>query len=297
MASHTGDAPSGGLSAVEISPGSIIGRAFEIYRDQVATLLGAAVVVFGIQFLLALLLPKLFFIAAIAGIVVSVFYQGMVVNLVRDVQDGRRDHSIGELFSAVAPVALPLIGLAIVAGIAITIGFILFIIPGLILLTIWAVAGPVMVIEHPGVFRALGRSRELVRGYGWQVFGTILLVFLIDIAINIVTAIIGAPFSNAIEAVVNWIGATVAAPIVALTSSVLYFALLAVKEPAQPTAPATAAAAPSTAPSASTAPPTSPSTAPPTSPTTALPQSPSPFGEEPGSRPESPFGDEPQKGS
>lgn len=289
MASHTGDAPSGGLSAVEISPGSIIGRAFEIYRDQVATLLGAAVVVFGIQFLLALLLPKLFFIAAIAGIVVSVFYQGMVVNLVRDVQDGRRDHSIGELFSAVAPVALPLIGLAIVAGIAITIGFILFIIPGLILLTIWAVAGPVMVIEHPGVFRALGRSRELVRSYGWQVFGTILLVFLIDIAINIVTAIIGAPFSNAIEAVVNWIGATVAAPIVALTSSVLYFALLAVKEPAQPTAPATAAAAPSTAPSASTAPPTSP--------TTALPQSPSPFGEEPGSRPESPFGDEPQKGS
>jgi len=165
MAGHLDDTHGGTASAVEIRPGPIIGRAFDIYRDQAATLLGAAVIVFAIQFLLALLLPNgLLFIAGIAAFVVSIFYQGMVVNLVRDVQDGRRDHSMGELFSAVAPVALPLIGLAIVAGIAISIGFVLIIIPGLILLTIWAVAAPVMVIEHPGVFTALVRSRELVRG-------------------------------------------------------------------------------------------------------------------------------------
>ena len=172
MAGHLDDTRGGDGAAVEIRPGSIIGRAFDIYRGQAATLLGAAVIVFAIQFLLALLLPNsLLFIAGLAAFVVSIFYQGMVVNLVRDVQDGRRDHSMGELFSAVAPVALPLIGLAIFAGIAIAIGFVLLVIPGLILLTIWAVAAPVMVIEHPGVFTALGRSRELVRGYGWQVFG------------------------------------------------------------------------------------------------------------------------------
>jgi len=220
----------------EIRPGAIIGRAFQIYRDQAATLLGAALIIFAIQFLLALLLPRLFFIAGLAAFVLSVFYGGMVVNLVRDVQDGRRDHSMGELFSAVAPVALPLIGLAIVAGIAISIGFVLIIIPGLILLTIWAVAAPVMVIEHPGVFTALGRSRELVRGYGWQVFGTILLVALIEIAVYLVFVIIGIAFSDAIRAVLNWIAATLTAPIVALTSSVLYFALLATKEQAAPAA-------------------------------------------------------------
>ena len=224
------------MSVAEIRPGAIIGRAFQIYRDQAATLLGAALIIFAIQFLLALLLPKLFFIAGLAAFVVSIFYQGMVVNLVRDVQDGRRDHSMGELFSAVAPVALPLIGLAIVAGIAISIGFVLIIIPGLILLTIWAVAAPVMVIEHPGVFTALGRSRELVRGYGWQVFGTILLVALIEIAVYLVFVIIGIAFSDAIRAVLNWIAATLTAPIVALTSSVLYFALLATKEQAAPAA-------------------------------------------------------------
>ena len=181
MAGHLDDTHAGAGSAVEITPGSIIGRAFAIYKDQAATLLGAAVIVFAIQFLLALLLPNgLLVIAAIAGIILSVFYEGMVVNLVRDVQDGRRDHSTGELFRSVTPVLFPLVGLAIVAGIGIAIGFVLIIIPGLILLTIWAVAAPVMVIEHPGVFAALGRSRDLVRGFGWPVFGTIVLAALVE---------------------------------------------------------------------------------------------------------------------
>ena len=237
MAGHLDDTHAGAGSAVEIRPGSIIGRAFAIYKDQAATLLGAAVIVFAIQFLLALLLPNgLLVIAAIAGIILSVFYEGMVVNLVRDVQDGRRDHSMGELFKAVGPVALPLIGLAIVAGIAITIGLILLIVPGLILLTWWAVAAPVMVVEHPGVFSALGRSRDLVRGDGWTVFGIIVLVVLINLAINLVAAIIAAPLSDAAGAVVSWIGTTLAAPILALASAVLYFALRAAKEQAAPAA-------------------------------------------------------------
>ena len=214
----------------EIRPGAIIGRAFQIYRDQAGTLLGAALIIFAIQFLLVLLIPRLAFIAGLAAFILSVFYGGMVVNLVRDVQDGRRDHSTGDLFRSVTPVLLPLVGLAIVAGIGIAIGFVLLIVPGLILLTIWSVAAPVMVIEHPGVFTALGRSRELVRGYGWPVFGTIVLAVLIDIAVNIVAAIVASGLSDAGTAVVNWIAATLTAPIFALTSAALYFALLAIKE-------------------------------------------------------------------
>jgi hypothetical protein len=210
----------------EIRPGAIIGRVFEIYREQAATLLPAALLVYAVQLLAALLVPDFFVVAAVVGIVVGVFYQGMVVRLVEDVQDGRRDHSIGELFRSVGPVVLPLIGLAIVAGFAIAIGFVLIIIPGLILLTWWSVAAPAMVIERAGVFGSLGRSRDLVRGNGWNVFGTILLVLLIDIAVNIVAAIIGAALGDAGRGVVDWIAATLTAPIVALTSSVLYFALV-----------------------------------------------------------------------
>jgi hypothetical protein len=217
----------------EIRPGAIVGRAFQIYRDQAATLLPAALLIYAVQLLAALLVPNFFFLAAIVGLVVGVFYQGMVVNLVADVQDGRRDHSLGELFKSVGPVVLPLIGLAIIAGIAIAIGFVLIIIPGLILLTWWAVAPPAMVIERAGVFGSLGRSRELVRGNGWNVFGTILLVLLINIAVNIVAAIIGSGLGDAGRGLVDWIAATLTAPIVALTSSVLYFALVGGAAPAQ----------------------------------------------------------------
>ena len=43
---------------------------------------------------------------------------------------------------------------------------------------------------------------------------------------NIVAAIIGAALGDAGRGVVDWIAATLTAPIVALTSSVLYFALV-----------------------------------------------------------------------
>ena len=43
-----------------------------------------------------------------------------------------------------------LILVGIVAGIGIVIGFVLIIVPGLILITIWSVVAPVIVLEHPG---------------------------------------------------------------------------------------------------------------------------------------------------
>ncbi len=102
----------------------------------------------------------------------------MVVELVADVQDGRRDARAGQLLRAVTPVIGQLILVGLVAGVGVVIGFILLIIPGLILLTIWAVSAPVVVLERPPGLKALGRSRELVRGNGWQVFGVILVLFV-----------------------------------------------------------------------------------------------------------------------
>ena len=91
------------------------------------------------------------------------------MKLVQDVRDGRRDISVGELFSAAAPYIGTLILNGILAGIAITIGFILIIVPGLILLTIWAVIAPSIVVEDQGVIERLrpqsgARSRQRLVG-------------------------------------------------------------------------------------------------------------------------------------
>ena len=140
------------MSVQQISPRSVVSRIWEIYRDQFGVLIGTALVLFAIQALVYLLL------SGAAGILLSllfaalsVLYQGMVVELVQDIQDGRRDHSVAELLRSVSPVFWQLLGVSILFGIGVAIGFVLLIVPGLILLTIWSVVAPVTVLERPGV--------------------------------------------------------------------------------------------------------------------------------------------------
>ncbi len=211
----------------KIKPGEVIGSALEIYREQASVLLPAAVVVFAIVALARLVLTGgTGVLVSLVALVLGTFYQGMVVELVRDVQDGRRDSSVEQLFRSVAPVVLPLIGLSILLGIGVTIGFILIIVPGLFLMTIWAVAAPSLVIERRGVFAAFGRSRELVRGHGWQVFGVILVVIALSILVGIVVAIIASGFGTVGIAIVQWAVDILLAPFTALIGAVLYFSLL-----------------------------------------------------------------------
>jgi len=228
----------------KLDVGGTISQIFSTYGAQASVLLPVAfaifVVVAIVDAILAgnlVLVPLSFAVTVVA----ATLYQGMVVGLVRDVQDGRRDSSVQDLIDAAWPVVLPLIGVAILAGIAIGIGILLFVVPGLILLTIWAVIAPVIVVERTGVMDAFGRSRELVRGNGWQVFGVIITVFLIAAVVSVVLSAIGASISDSlgIQIVFNLIASTLTAPITALAAATLYFRLLAIEDDAAtPEAPA-----------------------------------------------------------
>ncbi|MBA2512968.1 MAG: hypothetical protein H0V26_01380 [Solirubrobacterales bacterium] len=210
-----------------ISTGGVISRVMRIYRDHAAVLLGTALILFGIDALASFVLTdSLLVLAAILSLVLGTFYQGMVVELVRDVQDGRRDSSVGALFRSVSPAVVPLIAVSFLAALGVGIGFLLLIVPGLFLLTIWAVVAPVTVLERPGVLAAFGRSRELVRGHGWPVFGVMVIVLLLIIAVATVSVLIGAATGDAGEAITGWLLSALAQPISALAASVLYFALL-----------------------------------------------------------------------
>jgi hypothetical protein len=118
---------------------------------------------------------------------------------------------------------LILVGIIAVVGTAI--GFVLLIVPGLILITIWSVAAPVVVLERPGAIRALGRSRELVRGHGWRVFG---VIFALDILVVVIGSAIGLAADSAgssVGIVARVIIGVLTAPLSALAAAVLYFEL------------------------------------------------------------------------
>ncbi|HWD85953.1 MAG TPA: hypothetical protein VG321_09395 [Solirubrobacteraceae bacterium] len=214
------------MGAQPISPGTVVSQIWEIYRDQFRVLFGTAVVLYALQFVIYLLLPAtLGIVLVLLFWALSILYQGMVVELVQDVQDGRRDHSVGQLLRSVEPVFWPLVAVSILFGIGVGIGFVLVIVPGLILLVIWSVVAPVMVLERPGVFDAFRRSREIVRGNGWNVFGVIVMVFVIVFLVSIAVGLAASGLGSVGHALVQWAVDSAIAPVTALSASVLYFAL------------------------------------------------------------------------
>ena len=214
------------MSVQPISPGAVVGRIWEIYRDQFSVLVSTAVALYGIQFVIYLVLPGAAgFALEVLFLALAILYQGSVVELVQDVQDGRRDHSVADLVRSVEPVFWPLVGVSILAGLGIALGFILLIIPGLILMVIWSLVAPVTVLERPGVFAAFGRSRELVRGNGWHVFGVIVIVFLAVAVISLAAGLAASGLGSVGRAFVQWAVNAALAPVTALSASVLYFAL------------------------------------------------------------------------
>jgi hypothetical protein len=214
------------MSVQPISPMSVVSRIWELYMDQFAVLIGTAVCLYALQFVIYLILPGGAGVAlAILFWALSILYQGMVVKLVQDVQDGRRDNSVGDLVRSVEPVFWPLVVVSILFGLGVGVGFILLIIPGLILLVMWSVVAPVTVLERPGVLNAFGRSRELVRGNGWNVFGVIVLVFLAVVVISVAAGIGADSLGSVGRALVQWAVNAALAPVTALSASVLYFEL------------------------------------------------------------------------
>jgi hypothetical protein len=221
----------------KLDVGTTFERIFDVYRSQFGLLIPAALILFlPIAILNGLiatgggLLAVL--LASVIGTVATFWYQGMVVEATEDILDGRRDHTIGSLFASVAPVLLPLIGAGILAAIAIGIGFILIIVPGLILLTIWAVLAPAIVVEKRGVFEAFGRSRELVRGSGWQVFGVIVVLFVLQLVVGAVVQAIfrSASDSFAVYSIADLIVRVLIGPLSGLAAAVMFFELKRIKE-------------------------------------------------------------------
>lgn len=222
----------------QISSGDVVRRVWDIYRDQFPVLAGGAAIIFAVQFVIALLLSSsLALVVAVLFWVLSTLYQGMVVELVSDVRDGRRDHSVGDLLRSVEPVLFPLMVVSLLLGIGVAIGFVLLIIPGLILLTIWSVVAPVMVLERPGILRTFGRSRELVRGNGWAVFGVIVILYLLVVLVSLLAGAVASGLGSGGRALVQFVVTIFIAPIPALGASVLYFQLRGGAQEFTPSAP------------------------------------------------------------
>ncbi|MGW4483453.1 hypothetical protein ACWEOE_06405 [Amycolatopsis sp. NPDC004368] len=142
----------------------------------------------------------------------------------------------------VTPRLLPLLGLTILYGLATAVAAIFCLLPAVIPYVFWALASPALILERGTIRQAFGRSRTLVSGAFWRVFGILLLAGVIG---WLISAIISIPFdlgsgafsglfdpqatvpvqttgSLVLSAVGTVISATIVAPFTALVTVVLY---------------------------------------------------------------------------
>ena len=215
----------------------LIGEAWQTFKAHWRHLVPIALVVYVAVALISVLLVALLtwvgaILSAIISLVALFWVQGALVRAVEDIRDGRPDMSLGETYERVRPQLPAIIVGGLLAGLGIALGLVLLIIPGLVLLTWWIVLIPVIVLEERSAGEAFSRSRELVRGHGWNVFGVIVLTILIVIAFNILLGILLLPVSDWLQSFVsNVVIGTVVTPFIVVVWTTLYYRLRAAKEP------------------------------------------------------------------
>ena len=130
----------------------------------------------------------------------------------------------------------PVLGVSILTGLAIMVGFVFLIIPGIIVSIMLCLSVPAVVVERGGVFAAMSRSSELTSGYRWKIFGLYLvaLVVLLIIAtiFGAVVSLVGFGLNGNMLAllITGWVVDVVIGVFSAALTAVLYFKLRMAKE-------------------------------------------------------------------
>jgi hypothetical protein len=158
--------------------------------------------------------------------------QGALVEVVRGLhEDGDDDPSALEALGRAGTKVGRLVGVALIQSIGIGLGLLLFVVPGLLALTRWAVAVPVAMLEDRKTDDAIRRSKQILAGNGWNVFKVIFVSGLLAVVVTIPFSLVAARAGL----VGWWIASTLAsmlvAPFAAHALTVVYFALVQPERP------------------------------------------------------------------
>lgn len=177
-------------------------RSFELYKPRIWTmlLLGlvawlGSVIIFalfgtaGIATIFAgggiltfnLFTTLLFLLGILLVVIINLWVQ---VALIYTVKEESLKMGVKNLLLAVKDKMISYYWIIFLKGIIILAGFICFIIPGIIFSVWFSVSQYAFVFENIKGTKALGRSRELVKGYWWPVLGRLLLLGVIAVIIT-----------------------------------------------------------------------------------------------------------------
>lgn len=177
-------------------------------------------------------------VSIILALVGGLLVQGALVEVVRDLHEGRDAGPIGTYYTRTRDRLGTLLGASLLYGIGVAVGFLLLLVPGLIAVARWSLIVPLVVIERLGVREAFSRSSALVKGQTGRV---LVLVIVSSIITGLTSVVVRAAFGFLPEFGSVWIGGTIASavavPYQAHVLTVLYYRLTEPERPVLPEEP------------------------------------------------------------
>jgi hypothetical protein len=251
----------GGGSIPHRGIGDIISTAFDIYKANATKLLTiVAIVVVPLSFISAFLTGVVFapdeetavvfgeeittisdqtLATAFLVLAIGIIF-GLVINAVLQaaIMRGAALASVGDPLDVEASYRYgfrrlgSVILISILVGLAVGVGLIFLIIPGIIFAVKFSVSIPALVVEDRRGTDAMSRSWNITKGFFWHVLGVWVLAFLVQMVVGFVLGAIGAIFGD--FWIVQWIFSAAAqiitAPFSALVTVLLYIDLRARSE-------------------------------------------------------------------
>jgi hypothetical protein len=142
--------------------------------------------------------------------------------------------SLGDCVARGLSSIVPVIVGSVLFSLAVSVGLLLLIVPGIILILIWWVYVPAIVVEGKGIIGAFGRSRELTRGRRWHLLGLVVFIAVALIAVSFVISGLlpnaETPGGSTLGSIVEYVFLSLVTAFNAVLVAVGYYYLRAEKE-------------------------------------------------------------------
>jgi hypothetical protein len=226
------------VEKVELDANAVLKEAWRLYKRLFTRSLAMGAVVFGVLDLgnalfrsghAGLLVGLLSIVLSIAGVALL---QGGLVEIVRGLHvDGDDEATALDALGRAGGSLGKLVAVSLLVGLGVGVGVILLVVPGLVLMTRWAVAVPAAMLEEGTARDAMKRSRAIVAGNGWNVFKVLFAVGVLTLVVTIPFTLVGLSAGPLGWWIAATLGSALTAPYAAHALTVAYYALV---QPARP---------------------------------------------------------------
>jgi hypothetical protein len=185
-------------------------------------------------------------LSGLAALITGAVLQGALIYATVQDLNGRRA-TVGESLTTGFRAFLPLIGVSILFAIGLMFGFILLIVPGIMLACAWCVAVPSLIADRTGVIEAFSRSADLTRGNRWRIFALGVILWVLAVVIGMLfnafsgIATLGGDVQSIVERatspafiIITVLQKTITAVVGSTLAAVLYVELRRAREGAGP---------------------------------------------------------------